>query len=67
MTDTQTEEIIYVRRKISKNSKVTPDIVREIRKAYAEGTPQKNLAEKYGIKPAAVSHIITRRRWAYVD
>jgi hypothetical protein len=62
------EEIFLVPMKITKNAKVTPSIVREIRRAYAEdGVDQKFLSEKFGIGRPAISHIITRRRWAYVN
>jgi len=51
-----------------KNSKVTVDIVREIRRAYAVGdVSQKALAARFGITQGTIGAIILRRVWAHVD
>lgn len=40
--------------------------VKEIRRRYANGEKQADIARDYGIKSAGISHIITGRRWASV-
>lgn len=48
-------------------AKVTPDIVRKIRKEYSQGERQVFLAKKYGIAQPNISRIITRKAWAFVE
>lgn len=49
-------------------SKVTDDIVREIRRRYAAGgISQRRLASEYGITHATLQSLIHRRTWAHVD
>ena len=43
-----------------------PDDIIDIRKAYAHGTNQSEIARKYGIKPCSVNHIVHRERWAHI-
>ena len=49
-------------------SKVTAEIVREIRKIYAEGqTSQQKIADKFGITQNMVSKIVLRRFWKHIE
>jgi hypothetical protein len=41
--------------------------VRQLRQQAASGTPQKQLAQRYGIAPATVSRIVTRKAWSHVS
>ena len=47
-------------------ARLTDDAVREIRRSY-DGTNRDELAERYGIAPASVWRIATRRSWKYLD
>lgn len=47
-------------------SPFTEDDVRSIRRLVQEGTPQKELALKYGVNPSTISAIIHRRRLGWV-
>jgi len=48
-------------------SKLTDDIVRDIRKRYAGGALQSDLAARYGITQAHVSGIVLRKSWRHVE
>ncbi len=49
------------------NSKLSPEIVRAIRAAYATGeVTQRELAEAHGITGVAISHLVAGRRWGWV-
>jgi len=49
------------------NAKLTDEIVREIRRLYAEEkATQAQLARRFGVRPRNVCRIIHRERWAYV-
>lgn len=64
------EEITYTRTstvRMGKRAKVNPDIVRKIRKEYAQGTTQVGLAKKYGIAQPNISKIVRRIAWAFVE
>ncbi len=47
-------------------SKVTDDMVREIRVAYSRGETQMNLAAEYGIDQTSISRIVRRDSWTHV-
>lgn len=48
-------------------AKLKPKDVLEIRRRYWEGdVSERELAEKYGVSPQAIGHIITRRNWKHV-
>lgn len=42
------------------------DQVLEIRKAYATGETQVNIAKRYGVKQGVISNIILRKSWAWL-
>jgi hypothetical protein len=48
-------------------SKLTADAVRDIRRRDREGVASKLLAEEYGVHPATVSAILSRRNWAHLE
>lgn len=48
-------------------SRLTEADVRSIRTRYAAGTRGRALAKEYGVNPATVSEIITRRKWKHVQ
>lgn len=45
------------------NAKLTRQQVEEIRRLRAEGTPQKELAERFGVKQSTISMIINYWNW----
>lgn len=48
-------------------AKLNEDTVRAIRATYASGErTQRELSERYGIQPSAISLIVTRKRWKHV-
>lgn len=47
-------------------SVLTEDDVRRLREQAASGVLQKNLAREYGIAPATVSRIVTRKIWSHL-
>lgn len=48
-------------------SKITEDIVREIRELYSTGIPkQQDIADYYGISVSQVSNIVNRRHWGHI-
>lgn len=49
------------------NAKLDPDEVREIRQRYADGEPRRDLANRFGLTPSAISAIVLRRTWRHVD
>jgi hypothetical protein len=50
-----------------KPRKLTPEIVREIRRRAASGERHQLIADDYGIHKSQVSTIYTRRTWAWLD
>jgi hypothetical protein len=48
-------------------SVLTEDDVRRLRALAATGVPQKHLALEYGLAPATVSRIVTRKLWSHVS
>lgn len=49
------------------HAKLTDDAVREIRRRVAAGTPQKDMAEAFGVHKVTVSQIVARKSWAHVS
>lgn len=47
-------------------ARLTADTVREIRKLYAEGARQVDLAARFGITQTHVSWLVRRKSWAHV-
>ena len=47
-------------------SKITIEIVREIRQRSANGETHHQIAERYGVSRHHVTNILNRRRWAHV-
>ena len=47
-------------------SRLTADIVREIRTRYHAGESQRSIAKEYGITQSAVSAICRRKTWAHI-
>jgi len=45
---------------------LTEDDVRRLRELAANGTSQKHIAATYGIAPATVSRIVTRKLWSHL-
>ena len=48
-------------------AKITEDGVREIRRMYADGMLQREIAEKFGLGQVQISRIVHRSRWAHVQ
>lgn len=48
-------------------SKLDDAKVREIRRLYKSGTPQKAIAQQFQITQTTVSLIVNRKQWAHVD
>ena len=52
----------------NKNAKLTEDVVREIRRRYAQGgISQQALADEYGVSQSKISDAIHRKTWAHVE
>lgn len=49
------------------NARFTPDEIREIRSLHATGMKQIDIAAKFSMKQGAVSNIILRKAWHWVD
>jgi len=47
-------------------SVLTEDDVRRLRELASSGVTQRNLAREYGIAPATVSRIVTRKLWSHI-
>jgi hypothetical protein len=47
-------------------SVLTEDDVRRLRELVAAGVTQRNIAQEYGIAPATVSRIVTRKLWSHI-
>lgn len=50
-----------------KNSKLTADDVREMRRLYDAGTKQKVIAQLFNVCGPTVSMIVRRKQWAHID
>lgn len=62
------DDMIRKGRQLHKNTKLTAETVRDIRRRYAAGGVSTiKLADEYGIGVTTVAHIIHRRRWAWLD
>ena len=48
-------------------AKLTPDEVRDIRKRAATGERQIDLGREYGVVRSAISDIVLRKKWIWVD
>jgi transcriptional regulator with XRE-family HTH domain len=48
-------------------AKLTDQQIIEIRNAYAAGTKQRDLAERYGVTQGLISGIVNGRRWRHAD
>lgn len=49
-------------------AKLTPDQVREIRFTYTLGdVTQRQLADRFGVAQSAISNIVNKRRWGFLD
>ncbi len=49
-------------------AKLTPAIVRKIRKRYSQGgCSQRQLGKEFGCHPVNISHIVTRKSWKHVQ
>jgi hypothetical protein len=48
-------------------TKLTPFVVRRIRRAYEGGISQTSLARTYGVSQQRVSEIVNRQAWDYVQ
>lgn len=49
------------------HARLTEDLVREIRKAHADGESQGSIGRRLGIPQPHISRIVLRRSWAHVD
>lgn len=49
------------------NCKITPDIVRDIRRRVASGEMQKDVARHHGITRASVCLIVNRKNWRHLE
>ena len=49
------------------NRKLSDDQVREIRRRWADGEKQVDLAREFGVQPPAISRIVHRKRRPYVE
>ena len=52
---------------LREGERLTDDEVRSIRRRYAAGEKQQDIADSLGIKQWTVSTIVRRQRWAHVD
>lgn len=50
----------------SSQSKVTPEIVKEIRKLYSDGLTQKEISYRFKISRSTVGSIVTFKSWKYI-
>jgi antitoxin component HigA of HigAB toxin-antitoxin module len=72
---TMQENLLHATRQLGKrrgvkhwNSRITPTIVKKIRKLYASGEyRQIDLADQFGLSRPQVSQIINRRSWSHVE
>lgn len=48
-------------------SKLCADDVREIRRLFAEGTTQADLARTYEVQPSNISQIVNRKSWSWLE
>jgi Mor family transcriptional regulator len=48
------------------NAKLNEKKVREIRAASAAGKTRAELARKYKVSHAAITHVVTRRSWKHI-
>lgn len=62
------DDMIRKGRQLHRNTKLTADTVRAIRRRYADGGVSTiQLAKEYGIGVTTVAHLIHRRNWAWLD
>lgn len=47
-------------------AKLTDAAVREIRSAYAAGTKQEQLAQRFGVRQQTISRVVTKKGWPHV-
>jgi hypothetical protein len=47
-------------------SKLTKDVVGEIRRLSSEGVQGLAIARRFGVTPQTISHIVTRKTWRHV-
>ena len=52
---------------VNGRSKLTADIVREIRRQVSAGLPRPVLARQYGITEAYISTLVNRKRWSHIE
>ena len=48
-------------------SKLNPDLVREIRRRYAAGEGYRKLGKAFNVQPANIVSVVKRRTWDHVD
>lgn len=51
---------------MNRNTRLTSEDVRDIRRRYAAGEYQHSIAERYGLTRSNVSHIVRRKSWQSV-
>jgi hypothetical protein len=60
-------KVVIPRGEAQGRAKLTASIVRDIRRLYAKGgITYRDLAERYGVSPATICHILHRKTWAHV-
>jgi HNH endonuclease len=57
---------LYCKGEAHPQVKLTEKKVREIRALHAKGIRSKQVAERYGVTPTSVRHIVRRATWAHV-
>ena len=48
-------------------SKLTDDIVREIRRLYVRRPTMKELGDRFGVSECTISMVLKRKRWSHVE
>jgi DNA invertase Pin-like site-specific DNA recombinase len=56
----------YKRGTVHHSAKLNEDIVRDIRRLYADGTSLSELAVKFGVNQSAIWKVATRKLWRHV-
>ena len=49
-----------------KQSKLTPEKVREIRRRHAAGEPQNSLAREFGVSAASLNDVVHHKTWRHI-